>query len=137
MKAISLWQPWADAIRLGLKRNETRSFPISYRGELLICSSKRPLDDVGLDVIRSIGMTLSGMKFGFGLCVVEIYDVAKTESLTCLESVESQLGNYSPGRYAWLTRNLLELESPIPIVGRQGLWNLPPETEALVREQLK
>jgi hypothetical protein len=41
MKAISLWQPWAWAMAEGIKRIETRSWPISYRGDLVICSAKR------------------------------------------------------------------------------------------------
>ncbi len=35
MKAISLWQPWASLLVLGLKRFETRSFPFpgAVRGQ--------------------------------------------------------------------------------------------------------
>jgi len=39
MKAISLWQPWATLIALGLKTVETRSWRMDYRGPLVICST--------------------------------------------------------------------------------------------------
>lgn len=40
MKALSLHQPWATLVALGAKRYETRGWETSYRGPLLICSSK-------------------------------------------------------------------------------------------------
>ena len=43
MKALSLWQPWASAITLGLKRIETRSWRTNYRGRLLIHAAKKKL----------------------------------------------------------------------------------------------
>ena len=42
MKIITLWQPWASLIAYGLKRYETRSWPTTYRGPLLIHAAKRP-----------------------------------------------------------------------------------------------
>jgi hypothetical protein len=47
MKALSLWQPWASLIPLGVKTIETRSWSTSYRGPLLICSAKRSLRRTG------------------------------------------------------------------------------------------
>lgn len=40
------------------------------------------------------------------------------------ELIEDQLpyGDFTPGRYAWLLDNVHPIE-PIPVVGRQGLWN--------------
>ena len=40
MKALSLWQPWASAITLQLKRIETRHWPTDYRGPLAIHAAK-------------------------------------------------------------------------------------------------
>lgn len=41
MKAITLWQPWATAMAMGVKRIETRSWFTRHRGDLLICAAKR------------------------------------------------------------------------------------------------
>lgn len=43
MKAITIWQPYAQAIVLGLKKFETRSWPTKYRGKLAIHASLKPL----------------------------------------------------------------------------------------------
>lgn len=33
------------------------------------------------------------------------------------------LGDWAPGRYAWELANVKMLQSPIPVKGKQGLWN--------------
>ncbi len=41
IKAISLHQPWASLIAMGLKKFETRSWLTNYRGKLVICAAKK------------------------------------------------------------------------------------------------
>lgn len=36
MKAITIWQPWAEFIAAGVKHNETRSWATKYRGSIAI-----------------------------------------------------------------------------------------------------
>lgn len=46
MKALTLWQPWASLVALGVKRIETRSWSTDYRGPLAIhAGTKRPSTD--------------------------------------------------------------------------------------------
>lgn len=42
MKAISIKEPHASAIRRGEKTIETRTWTTDYRGKLLLCCSKNP-----------------------------------------------------------------------------------------------
>ena len=123
IRAISLWQPWASAMAIGAKVNETRSWPTSYRGDLLICSAKRKPspEEVGDGDLYRQAMA---MPYGYALCVVELYECRPTEA---------SLGDYTPGRFTWCTRNLRRLRQPLPMRGRQGLWALTPEEEAQVR----
>lgn len=44
MKALSLWQPWATLIALGVKTIETRDWSTGYRGPLAIHATKRQPD---------------------------------------------------------------------------------------------
>lgn len=44
MKALTLWQPWASLVALGVKSIETRSWSTSYRGPLAIHAAKREPD---------------------------------------------------------------------------------------------
>ncbi len=42
VRVITLWQPWASLIALGLKQYETRRWGTNYRGKLAIHAAKRP-----------------------------------------------------------------------------------------------
>lgn len=46
---------------------------------------------------------------------------------------ERAFGDYSPGRYGWLTENLRRLPEPVPYAGHQGLFDIP---DALVGEAI-
>jgi hypothetical protein len=145
MKAISLWQPWASAMASGIKQNETRSWPTSYRGDLVICSAKRKPtpEEVGE---RETYETALALPYGCALCVVELFDCLPTERFTTqtsgadsfimLSETEADLGNYMPGRFAWRTRNCRELKRPVPLRGYQGIWNLDESAEAAVLAML-
>lgn len=41
MKALTIWQPWATCIAVGLKKNETRSWCTSYRGPIALHAAKK------------------------------------------------------------------------------------------------
>ena len=141
MKAISLYQPWASAMASGVKQIETRSWPTGYRGDLVICSAKRSLDQVGLSVARDNNISMMAMKFGFALCVVELYDCVPTQEFhravpMKVTQTEADLGDYTPGRFAWLTRNVRRIRPVVPVTGHQGFWNLSSETVALINANL-
>lgn len=46
------------------------------------------------------------------------------------------LGDFTPGRYGWLLSNVRPLSVPVPVTGRQGVFSLPDEVAAQVREQV-
>lgn len=48
MKAITIWQPWASLIALGVKTIETRSWSTDYRGPLAIHAAATPAGILGL-----------------------------------------------------------------------------------------
>lgn len=52
MRIISLWQPWASAISLGLKQFETRSWSTNYSGLLAIHAAKRSCKAPELDALH-------------------------------------------------------------------------------------
>jgi hypothetical protein len=119
----------------GLKKNETRNWPTSHRGDLVICSAKHPLDDVAVQVARE--HCIFSMPLGYALCVVELYDCVPTDQLPGqMADKELSLGDYTPGRFAWFTRNLRRLRNPVPLTGHQGFWMLPEETWKLISDQL-
>jgi len=145
MKALSLWQPWSTFMADGKKLIETRGWETSYRGELVICSAKRKpsLAECGDQATYDAALKLP---FGFALCVVDLYDIVPTRNfingahrallpLRVLTPQEAELGDYTPGRFGWMTRRLFKFQKPVPVVGRQSLFDLSPDEERLVREQ--
>lgn len=49
---------------------------------------------------------------------------------------EQRFGDYTPGRFAWETAGARVLRQPVPVRGRQQLFDLSPEEESAVRAAL-
>ena len=143
LKAISLWRPWSHLVALGLKREETRSWPTEHRGEIAIHVSRRdggdydgapwgPLADAGDE-----GRVPENMRMARGaiIAVASLTACRRTESLIGLSDDERALGDFSPGRWAWRIEDALWLDEPVPCRGRQRIWTLDEETERKVREK--
>ena len=114
MKAISVRQPWASFLAGGGKSVECRTWRCSYRGPLLICSSKGdyPIND---------GLIAPG---GMGLGVVELVDVRPmTEAdvpaaMLFDDDVEDALKGF-----AWHVKPLYEV-IPFPVKGKLNFFEV-------------
>lgn len=124
MKAISLFEPYATAMALGLKENETRSWPTSHRGDLVICATKRAMDPWMRELCQRVGIPLNAVAHGCAVCVVELYAVDRSDGFKARNPIEKALGDYTGGRFIWRTRNLRRLAKPVPVRGKQGLFEL-------------
>lgn len=139
MVAISLWQPWASLVVHGLKQYETRSWSTKYRGELAIAASKsegRKEDREECEEIYSFlrqdfprvrQMDYPHFRYlprGCVLGVVRLTDCIPTTSpsLRGISTMEAEMGNYEPGRFAWKLELVERFAEPIPCKGSQGLW---------------
>ena len=129
----------------GVKKNETRSWPTAYRGDLVIHSAKRKPSPEEVGDLQDYETALA-LPYGCALCVVELYECRPTshfttqtvaaDSLIMLDEAEASLGDYTPGRFAWRTRNCRVLKRPVPLRGYQGIWTLDSETEAAIKAVL-
>jgi hypothetical protein len=126
VKALSLTQPWASLVALGHKRVETRSWPTRYRGLLAIHASKGfPgwAQDFAAEE-RAPGRVPARLPLGAVLCVVQLCSVVPTEEAEGrVSGLERHLGDYSPGRYAWMLRLVEVFDEPVPARGSLGLWD--------------
>ncbi len=137
MKAISLWEPWATLIALGKKRYETRSWETWHRGPLLICAGKRKLPLIQIaSILYFAKLTPDDLQFNYGkaLAIVDLDAIIRTNSLILNNwervsnvEIETKLGDWSPGRYAWKLENIRRFVNPPHIRGRQGLFDVPDE----------
>ncbi len=129
---LSLWQPWATAMSLKIKKNETRSWSTNYRGWLGIHAAKRKMTKEEARMIDSNIWLQRPMPFGALVCIVRLVGCERTERIRDLISErEEWWGDYSDGRYAWVTSplDMIELAEPIRLIGHQGLfgWEVPEE----------
>lgn len=140
MKALSLWQPHAHAIALGLKPYETRDWSMKYRGPLAIHAAKRRWEDVGdwhaearIRIVKGIAyakQTVGPMAFGAVVCVVDVVDCIPTRHLRgVIPDWEEFWGDFSDGesgmgRFAFKLQNVRVLQEPFYVRGQQGLWEL-------------
>ena len=141
MRILTLWEPWATLMALGKKRIETRSWSTRYRGPLAIHAAKGGLtlgelrDLVCREPFRS-ALNIATDRFesvdfnhGCIVAVVSLVDcvpVQKCHSLGDLARAwtwreEQAFGDYSAGRYAWITGNAFRFPRPIPHKSGQGL----------------
>lgn len=144
MKGASLWEPWASLMFIGAKKIETRSWPTRYRGPLVICAAMGGMPHYKLQILINTPEIHRGLKplnrrwpglarikdlnFGKALCIVDLIDCVPTESLNPMViGSELPFGDYTPGRFAWLTTNLRRFEEPFKLKGGQRIFNIPDE----------
>jgi hypothetical protein len=124
VRAISLWQPWASAIALGKKQIETRSWTSHYRGPIAIHASVR-WTQAQRDFCKThLTWSLHTIPFGAFIAVADLVDIVPTQGLE-VSDLERLWGDYSPGRYAWLLRDVRPLPEPIRRKGAQRFFNFP------------
>jgi hypothetical protein len=103
-KAISLKQPWANLVASGKKTIETRKWTTSYRGELVICSSRKPQITPA----------------GYALCTAELYHITPMkkdhEKKACIKLYR--------GAFSWFLRNIHPIKPLIAVKGKLGVFDL-------------
>jgi ASCH domain len=106
MKAVSIKQPWASLIALGVKTLEVRAWPTIHRGPMLICSSRRPV--------------IEGHRHGSALCTVNVIDCRPmTRSDIPFACVEK----FYPKHFVWVLRDV-NLIQPFSVVGQLRLFQI-------------
>ena len=128
MKALSLHQPWATWIATGAKSIETRTRPVSYRGPLLICSTKRPPEATDPGYTRPDEFPL-----GVAVAVAELVDVKPHRA----QHSANSLVPYDPDEtlYSYVLVNIRAIPEPVKVRGFPGLFDPPADVIAAVEAQ--
>ncbi len=151
MKALSLWQPYASLFAAGFKRIETRSWPTSYRGPLLVHAAKkwdRTLERICAEepfrtFLEKLGVTNPSVDLPFGAIIGQVKIVAcySTDQIDCrssaavpkpimdrdrlvIDGVERTFGNYGPKRFGYVCESFQLFDKPIPYRGQQSLFDV-------------
>lgn len=137
LKALSLWQPWATGISLGLKKVETRGWETKHRGLLAIHAAKlwnKETKEAALRLFTADGLKdFPQLPKGAIVCVAELVDCVLMTDEFIAEQTEQELrwGDWRPGRYAWILKNAFPLDPPRSQRGRQGMFNVELELNDL------
>ena len=143
MKAISLHQPWASLIIMGVKRCETRSWkpPDALIGQRIAIHASKRVDPLVLeepfatllpDPVRDCptGVLLGTaiLEGAFSIdhpadanLIAGEYHRGEDEGAVALELA---FGDYTVGRWAWGLADVHALSHPVPFNGRQKFWDI-------------
>ncbi len=125
MRAITLWQPWAQLVVLGLKKVETRHWPTKVRGLIAIHAALRRPD------MRFPATDTAPLPLGAVVGLAELTDCVPIEELYgggFDTPTERAYGGWAKGRYGWILANPRLFAAPVPARGRQGFWTwIPPD----------
>ena len=136
MKAISLLQPGATPVVLGIKTIETRSWTTKYRGPILIHASQGKAGRIFADeppfkkYIRDFNVFPFGAMIGKATItnIIRVEDLAMSDELiNRLAMEEKAFGDYSEGRYAWMLEDHMQFDKPVPARGTLNIWEYPDE----------
>ncbi len=110
MKALCFKEPWASFVREGKKTIETRTWATSYRGDILLCASKRPSSEI------------SGKAFA-------VATLAEVRAMTKDDEKQACCKIY-PRAHAWILHDIKKI-SLFPVRGMLGLFTLNVEEKDL------
>lgn len=133
MRALTIHQPYASAIVLGIKQYETRPQKTNVRGRIAIHAGKRELSEVLrqlpdgqreelLALYRQPPLCDEMIYRGAIIGTVDLTDCVPVDKLDFIPAFERILGDYTPGRFAWVLRDPIRFDCPVPSQGQQGWW---------------
>lgn len=131
MKALTVRQPWADAIAHGTKRVENRTWRTGCRGLVLIHAgasedhTARLSRDVPLELTENIG-TWPDVR-GAVIAIARITNCHMCDG-SCSPWAEH-------GVWHWTLTSVQPLAEPVPCRGRLQLWTPPEDVVTAVLEQ--
>lgn len=149
-------QPWASLVAIGENTIETRGWSTRHRGPLAIHAAKGfPADaralcaeppfrealarggyasaaELPTGAVVAVAVLESVLAFDRG----SLREVRARSARGLLPPHEADFGDFSPGRFGFVLREVRRVPDPVPVRGMLGLWELPAEVEAELRRQL-
>lgn len=130
MRALTIKQPWADAITHGTKRTENRTWVTPYRGLLLIHAGAS-YDPMGRFIITDRAALNSWPDTRRAI-------IATAELTDCHPAVPgccAPWGEPHPGTFHWTLTSIRPLARPVPANGALRLWRPAPDICRTVDQQ--
>ena len=130
MRALTLTQPWATLVVLGVKEYETRGWRpgVRFPQRIAIHAAKgwtredREFADLLFDK-RILRVSPLSLPRGAVVGEATVLYVYSTSRMPDIDAPEALLGDFSEGRYAWHLDEPEAYAQPIPARGALGLWD--------------
>lgn len=128
MRVLTIKEPFATLISLGIKTTETRSWRTKYRGELYIHAGlKKPKYDHKNSDFKKLANQYNYDKLGYIICKCKLVDCIEMteeyiENMKKNHYIDYICGEYKIGRFAWVLENI-EIVNPIEAKGKLGIWH--------------
>lgn len=143
MIALTVRQPWATMIALGLKNCENRTWETSYRGPLAIHAGKGMTKaeyedalDFGCQALGNVQwldnpeLKSEALPRGAIIAVADLYAISD-------QMPSPWYLGWSSGQLGWFFRNVRRVAKPVACKGALGLWPVPCDVQRLIALQVK
>lgn len=124
IKAISLWQPWAQLIVDRRKLIETRSWAAPWwiiGKDIAIHAAKKVIRDADEDFGYESVLLPRGCVVGI-VHLTECFQFTEV-NVSKLSAEELKAGDFHPGRFGWRMGLLEKFPVPFPVRGHQGIFD--------------
>lgn len=142
MRALTIWQPWAACIAYGPKRVENRGWRPPERWRLPFdlaihaAKTRRVRDEAEARMrVADIWPLVNSVPMDRGAVVAVASVVGFFATLD--EPRRTLTDPWVIGPWCWQLDRVRPLICPVPCKGQQGIWTLPPDVEAEIREVLR
>lgn len=126
MRVLTISQPYASLIANGEKWVENRRWSTNYRGPLVIHAGK------GTQYMTHAEMREDGLPIGSVVAVCVMLDCVKLTEAH--ERVKRHA--HAEGPWCWILEDVVKLETPIQLVGKQGLFKPSDELVTALSERV-
>jgi hypothetical protein len=132
MRAITIWQPYAERVADGRKTVENRVWRTHYRGPLAIHAGHKHEPGFG------------HMQSGVIIAVAELVavhrsndvDMCKCSSIAGAHFYVVNRAGEHVAAWHWMLERVRRLSEPIEARGKPGLWHLPGELARKLTDQM-
>lgn len=127
--ALTVRQPWASAIAYGPKRIENRTWPLpSSAGPWLAlhAGKRRPTRAEQEELWPDLRQHWPAVPDASALPLGALLGLVRVEACPALEDAPHLTADpWACGPVCWLIAEVITLDTPIPMGGKQGLWRVP------------
>jgi hypothetical protein len=131
MKAITLEQPFASLVSIGVKTIETVPWTTDYRGLLAIHSAESVVevaDPYYRSLLLSAGVDCEQLPSGKIIAIGRLASCEKVIKPNVPCYPELAFSDFTPGLYALGLADIRILATPVPAIGGRGLWDWQEES---------